>query len=118
MGGCGGGYDNPLTVRYERTWIERVLLVCGGGRFPLGNRPAICHAAILCAPKVAGVVIDRVSGPRNIDITQGPGWISVIWREGTEPTLQAFDTDALEVGILTSDDFAGFLHQPDNWTDD
>lgn len=117
MGGCGGGGDDSLTARYERRWTDRFLYLNGGGRFPLGDRPAICHVAILCAPKVAGVVIDRGSDPRVVDVSRGPGWFSVVWREGFEPTAHALGTDALEVETLTSGDFAGFLRRPDDMSD-
>ena len=117
MGGCGGGADDPLTERYERTWTDRFLHLNGGGSFSVRSQPAILHVAILCAPKVADVVVDRGSDPRRIDVSQGPGWFSVIWHEGSEPKVRAYDVGEREVGVLAPDDFAGFLHRPDDVSD-
>ena len=117
MGSCGGGED-PLTERYERTWTDRFLHLNGGSRFSLRHQPDIGHVAILCAPNVANVVVDRGRDSRRCDVSRGPGWFSVIWHEESEPTVRAFDVGQREVGVLGPDDFVGFLNPPDNLSDD
>ena len=58
----------------------------------------------MCSPTVSSVSVDRPSHRRVADVGTGPGWIGIVWREGPEPSVSAFDATGKEVAVLGRDD--------------
>lgn len=113
MGGSGSGggrrSDDPLVQRQQWKDPANVILRRGGGRCRPWRQghggPAVCHAKVLCSPAVASVVVDRPSDRRFLDVTKGPGWIAIVWPEGSEPRVTAFggageELDYLDPGLF------------------
>lgn len=107
-GGGGGGSNDPFVQRRRWTDTTTVILRSGGGRCrpgPHGHGRTVCYAKVLCSPTVASVVVDRPSDRRFLDVTEGPGWIAIVWPEGSEPRVTAFgeageELDYLEPGLF------------------
>ena len=50
----------------------------------------------LCGPDVARVEIRRQRGTRVADVSEGPGWLAVLWTPDTRPEVVAFDADGTQ----------------------
>ena len=50
----------------------------------------------LCGPDVATVEIRRQRGARVAGVSEGPGWLAVLWTPDTPPEVVAFATDGAQ----------------------
>jgi hypothetical protein len=108
LGGGGvGSRSDPLFARQESGDNDRGLRVASKGwhgpRQRGGFKPA-CDAMLWCSPAVSSVRVDRPSHRRVADVGTGPGWIGIVWPEGSEPSVSAFDAAAKQVAVLAPDD--------------
>jgi hypothetical protein len=105
-GGAGGG-QHLLTLRELRPFGEeqklRVIASGGGG--------GTLSAEILCLPEVARVEVRRKRGTRNVNVEHGPGLLAVLWLEGDQAELVAFDRDDNQICTLVPEHHAVERHQ-------
>jgi len=102
-GGGGGRNEDPLLQRRRWTDTTNVILRSGGGRCrpgPHGHGGTVCYAKVSCSSAVASVVVDRPSDRRFLDVREGPGWIAIVWPEGSEPRVTAFGAAGEELDFL------------------
>ena len=103
-GAAGGGWnEDPLLRRRRWTDTTSVIVRSGGGRCrpgPHGHGQTVCYAKVFCSPAVVSVVVDRPSDRRFLDVAEGPGWIAIVWPEGSEPRVTAFDAAGEELDYL------------------
>jgi hypothetical protein len=102
-GGGGGSSEDPLMQRRWWTDMTNVILRCGGGRCHPGpgqRGQTVCFAEVFCSEVVASVVVDRPSDRRFLDVSKGPGWVAIVWPEGSEPRVTAFDTAGEQLDYL------------------
>lgn len=104
-GGSGSGRD-PLLARQEWRDGDRVIRVASKGwhgpREKGGPKPT-CDATVWCAPGVSAVTVDRPGKRRVVDVFSGPGLLGIVWPEGSEPRVSAFDADGTQVAVLEPD---------------
>jgi hypothetical protein len=115
LGGAGGGNDSdPLTVRDDPdTWhhppaslisrmaeshgrsieVEHLWLGVDGLKLGcLGLFQSVFKCvAVLCAPQVQTVEVERNGEVRVVDVSSGPGWFGVTWHWDVIPILKAYD---------------------------
>jgi hypothetical protein len=109
LGGWGSGSgSDPLLARREWREPEQSLRLSGLGRHsPGGKRRSrgVCHATLSCSLAVSSVIVERPGKRREADVSEGAGWIGVVWPDGSEPTVSAFDTAGHQIGVLGRDEF-------------
>ena len=101
--GSGGSDEDPWVQRRRWTDTTNVILRSGGARCRPGPRRqgrTVCYAKVSCSPAVASVVVDRPSDRRFLNVREGPGWIAIVWPEGSEPRVAAFDAAGEELDYL------------------
>jgi hypothetical protein len=102
-GGGGGSGVDPLLVRQRWKDPTRVLRMSGPGWGRLDEKrgpKGVCHATLLCSATVSSVVIDRPGDRRTVDVSEGSGWIGIVWPQGSEPGVKAFDAETRELARL------------------
>ena len=108
-GGSGGG--NTFAQRAAQPWIEQTMTISFGSRSRRDEGTQVCYVAILCAPKVGFVYIQREE-PRRAEVSRGPGHVAILWTAADEPSVTAFDSDGSQIGVLGPDELNGFLDYP------
>lgn len=109
LGGWGSGSgSDPLLERQKWGDPEHSLQIIGlGSNSPGGKerRRVVCHATVLCAPAVNSVTVERPTSHRRADVSEGPGWIGIIWPQGSEPRVTALDAASEQIGVLRPEEF-------------
>ncbi len=101
-GGGGGGGAGLFKERWRIRRHESAPLDVQSKGWIFGG---LSHATILCLPQVYTVTIERSQGLRHADVSQRPGWIAIVWPDGDEPLVRAFDASGVEVHSLAAESF-------------
>jgi hypothetical protein len=84
--GGGSGYrSNERSHVPDETSCELLLKVHAGW----GSHPT--DAIFLCGPEVARVDVKRRNSLRTADVSEGPGWLGIIWPPDDPPLVRAYD---------------------------
>lgn len=109
LGGSGSGSgSDPLLARREWREPQQSLRLSGPGRHsPGGKRGSkdFCHATLNCSPAVSSVIVERPGNRREADVSEGAGWIGIVWPAGSEPKVTALDTAGDQIGVLGQGEF-------------
>ena len=102
-GGGGSPDHDPLLERRQWTDPTQVIVRRGSGRCRPGpgqRGQTVCYAEVICSSAVASAVVDRPADRRLVDVSQGPGWIVIVWPEGSEPRVTAFGAAGEDLDYL------------------
>ncbi len=98
--GSGSGSD-PLLARREWQEPDQPLRLAGLGWYSRGDKrrsKPVCHGTLACSPLVTTVIVERPGNHREADVSEGAGWIGMVWRQGSEPRVTAFDAEGNQIG--------------------
>jgi hypothetical protein len=87
-GGSGWSPGQRWDIQEAR---ESLQFRMGGssGTSPFDDRREFSFAVFRCGPAVATVEVARQHGIRNVDVTAGPGWLTVLWTSDDPATVTA-----------------------------